>query len=63
MDRAIRYIEAVEAAHVFPSAGPPCFLDDDLFRTTISNAIPANIFPDQSVFLDLLAAPASTTHT
>ena len=31
MERARRFIEAVGARYVFPTAGPPCFLDDDLF--------------------------------
>ncbi|MGH3905847.1 MAG: MBL fold metallo-hydrolase, partial [Pseudonocardiaceae bacterium] len=31
-DRALRYIDAVGAAHVFPNAGPPCFLDEELFH-------------------------------
>ena len=29
--RAFRYIEVLDPAFVVPSAGPPCFLDDDLF--------------------------------
>jgi UDP-MurNAc hydroxylase len=31
LDRAARYVRAVGARHVVPSAGPACFLDDDLF--------------------------------
>ena len=30
--RAFRYIEVLDPAFVVPSAGPPCFLDDDLFE-------------------------------
>ncbi len=30
--RAFRYIELLDPAFVVPSAGPPCFLDDDLFE-------------------------------
>jgi UDP-MurNAc hydroxylase len=56
MDRAQRYIEAVGATHVFPCAGPPCFLDPDLFALNDLDDDPANIFPDQRVFLDRLAA-------
>jgi UDP-MurNAc hydroxylase len=56
MDRAQRYIEWVKAAHVFPCAGPPCFLDDDLARFNDVDRDPANIFPDQTVFLERLAA-------
>jgi UDP-MurNAc hydroxylase len=35
-------------------AGPPCFLDDDLFAFNDLDGDPANIFPDQLVFLDEL---------
>ena len=31
MERSLRYASDIHAAFVFPSAGPPCFLDDDLF--------------------------------
>ncbi len=54
--RAQRYIEILEPAFVVPSAGPPCFLDDDLFEFNDLRRDPANIFPDQEVFLDHLAA-------
>src|SRR5712671_1931897 len=56
MARARHYVEAVEATHVFPCAGPPCFLDDELFALNDLDRDPANIFPDQTVFLDELAA-------
>ena len=36
--------------------GPPCFLDDDLFALNDLDRDPANIFPDQTVFLDQLSA-------
>ena len=54
MARARQYIEWVDAAHVFPCAGPPAFLDDDLFALNDFDRDPANIFPDQTVFLDVL---------
>ncbi len=54
--RAQRYIEILDPAFVVPSAGPPCFLDDDLFEFNDLHRDPANIFPDQEVFLDHLAA-------
>ena len=38
----------VRAPHVFPVAGPPCFLDDDLFAFNDLDDDPANIFPDQT---------------
>src|SRR5580765_8357973 len=56
MARARHYVEAVDAAHVLPCAGPPCFLDDELFALNDLDRDPANIFPDQTVFLDQLAA-------
>jgi UDP-MurNAc hydroxylase len=46
---------------VFPCAGPPCFLDDELFALNDFDGDPANIFPDQPVFLDLLAAAGIDT--
>ena len=33
--RAMRYVESVEARAVVPSAGPPCFLDPDLFHLNL----------------------------
>jgi UDP-MurNAc hydroxylase len=54
MARSEQYIEAVGASYVFPSAGPPCFLDRDLFGLNDIERDPANIFPDQTVFLELL---------
>ncbi|MBO0689394.1 MAG: MBL fold metallo-hydrolase [Candidatus Dormibacteraeota bacterium] len=54
MARALRYVEEFDARWVFPSAGPPCFLDDDLFAINDFDRDPANTFPDQSVFLEYL---------
>ena len=54
MARARQYVEWVGAAHVFPCAGPPAFLDDDLVAMNDFDRDPANIFPDQTVFLELL---------
>lgn len=51
MERAQRYIEWVDAKHVFPCAGPPAFLDDELFALNDVDDDPANIFPDQPAFL------------
>ncbi|MQA14332.1 MAG: Rieske 2Fe-2S domain-containing protein [Pseudonocardiaceae bacterium] len=53
-DRALRYIDAVGAAHVFPTAGPPCFLDEDLFELNGTGAAGESIFTDQAEFLDEL---------
>jgi UDP-MurNAc hydroxylase len=50
-DRTWRYIDDLKAAHVFPIAGPPCFLDEQLWQFNDIFADEGNIFPDQSVFL------------
>ena len=55
LQRALRYVEQVDADFVVPSAGPPCFLDDDLFHFNDFDRDPTNIFPDQTVFLEYLA--------
>ena len=54
MARALRYIREVDAGWVVPSAGPPCFLDEDLFELNDFDRDPSNTFPDQSAFLDYL---------
>lgn len=50
VDRASAYLAMVDAPHFVPMAGPPCFLDDDLFQF---NDLPGNpsIFPDGPWFL------------
>ncbi len=53
--RAYRYIEMINPRVVVPSAGPPCFLDDDLFSFNDIDRDPANTFPDQTVFLEYIA--------
>jgi UDP-MurNAc hydroxylase len=55
LDRARRYVEAVNPRHVVPFAGPPCFLDEDLFELNDLDGGDTNIFVDQTVFLDHLA--------
>jgi UDP-MurNAc hydroxylase len=60
--RARRYVDMMGARHVFPSAGPPCFLDDDLWELNDVDRDERNIFPDQSVFLDQLAAASVRAH-
>ncbi|MDM2592296.1 Rieske 2Fe-2S domain-containing protein, partial [Mycobacteroides abscessus] len=52
MDRCRQYIAQVGATWVIPSAGPPCFLDTGLRDLNDDHDDPANIFPDQLVFLD-----------
>lgn len=53
-ERAFRFIDAVGAKHVFPTAGPPCFLDADLWHLNDLHRDEDNIFPDQACFLDLM---------
>lgn len=70
MDRCRQYIAQVGATWVVPSAGPPCFLDPELRGLNDDQGDPANIFPDQIVFLEqmrrhghdggLLMIPGST---
>jgi UDP-MurNAc hydroxylase len=54
--RAMRYVEALDARYVVPSAGPPCFLDPDLYQFNIIRGDELSIFPDQRSFLARLDA-------
>jgi UDP-MurNAc hydroxylase len=58
--RAIRYVDALGARVVVPSAGPPCFLDDDLFSANMIDGNELSIFPDQTEFISRLAQHGST---
>ncbi len=49
--RAMYYIEKVDAAHVFPMAGPPMFLREELFRYNGLGEQNDSIFTDQRQFL------------
>ncbi|MDQ1419539.1 MAG: UDP-MurNAc hydroxylase [Acidimicrobiaceae bacterium] len=60
MDRARLFAQEVNAASLFPCAGPPCFLDDGLFGHNDLDADETNPFPDQTVFLDYLAQKGHT---
>ncbi|HET6878094.1 MAG TPA: Rieske 2Fe-2S domain-containing protein [Jatrophihabitans sp.] len=53
-DRTLRYIEELGASFVFPTAGPPCFLDEELWGFNDIFGDESNIFPDQTVYLDWL---------
>jgi UDP-MurNAc hydroxylase len=55
MARSLRYAQAIGAANVVPFAGPPAFLDDELFHLNDTDDDPANIFVDQRAFLRYLA--------
>jgi UDP-MurNAc hydroxylase len=59
-DRTWRYIDDLKADHVFPIAGPPCFLDDALWQFNDIFGDEGNIFPDQSVFLQEYAKVGGT---
>jgi UDP-MurNAc hydroxylase len=52
--RAIRYVDAVGARVVVPSAGPPCFLDPELFPLNVITGDEISIFPDATAFLERL---------
>jgi len=52
--RAMRYVETIGARAVVPSAGPPAFLDPDLFRFNVIAGDEASIFPDQRSFMSRL---------
>lgn len=58
--RAMRYVEHIDAAAVAPSAGPPCFLDPELFGLNMIDGDESSIFPDQSKFLAMLAEAGRT---
>ena len=52
--RAMRYVEHVGARAIVPSAGPPVFLDDDLWHLNVIDGDEPSIFPDQTVFIERL---------
>ncbi len=49
--RAMRYVEGIDARAVVPSAGPPCFLDPELFAFNVIDGDELSIFPDQGAML------------
>lgn len=53
--RAMRYVETIGARAVVPSAGPPAFLDPDLFGFNVITGDEASIFCDQRSFMARLA--------
>lgn len=52
--RAMRYVETIAPRAVVPSAGPPVFLDDDLWHLNMIRGDEMSIFPDQLAFLERL---------
>ena len=49
--RAMRYVENIDARAVVPSAGPPAFLDPDMFGLNVITGDEMSIFPDQRSFM------------
>ena len=54
MARSLRFSRQIGADWVVPMAGPPCFLDDEFFDFNDFGMDPANVFPDQMVYLDYM---------
>ncbi|HEX6418043.1 MAG TPA: Rieske 2Fe-2S domain-containing protein [Acidimicrobiales bacterium] len=52
IDRTLRYVDDLGASWVFPVAGPPCFLDDELWELNDLDGSDTNIFLDQQAFID-----------
>ncbi len=59
--RAVRYVEAVGARAVVPSAGPPCFLDPAQAGFNWIDGTEISIFPDAPKFIDRLTAAGIET--
>ena len=49
--RTLQYVRAIGARVVVPSAGPPCFLDPELFSVNVITGDEISIFPDQTELL------------
>lgn len=58
--RALRYVEVLDARAVVPSAGPPAFLDPDLYGLNIITGDELSIFPDQRAFMERLGNAGHT---
>ena len=54
--RAMRYVDIIDARAVVPSAGPPAFLDDELFHLNVIHGDELSIFHDQPTFMQRLAS-------
>jgi UDP-MurNAc hydroxylase len=52
----MRYVETIDARAVVPSAGPPAFLDPDMFGLNVIEGDEPSIFPDQRSFMARLDA-------
>lgn len=62
--RAMYYIDKIDSAHVFPMAGPPMFLRDDLFDYNGNGTNGDAIFTDQVEFIERMEQedPKRTGH-
>jgi UDP-MurNAc hydroxylase len=62
--RAMHYVDRVDAPHVFPMAGPPMFLRDELFRYNWEGQEGDAIFTSQTQFLERMQqeSPGRTGH-
>lgn len=58
--RALKYVQSLDARAVVPSAGPPCFLDPELFQFNRIDGDELSIFPDQRSFIELLERDGRT---
>ncbi len=58
--RAMRYVDRIGARAVVPSAGPPAFLDDDLWHLNVIRGDELSIFPDQRSFMERLDVAGHT---
>ena len=58
--RAEQYVASVNATVVVPSAGPPCFLDPELFGLNMVTGDEISIFPDQTHFIERLSRAGRT---
>ena len=65
-ERAFSYLDMVEARLVVPSAGPPCFLDDETFHLNDFTGCEADatptIFPDARSFVREMSADGRDHH-
>jgi UDP-MurNAc hydroxylase len=52
----MRYVETIDARAIVPSAGPPAFLDPDMFGLNVITGDELSIFPDQRSFIARLEA-------
>ena len=59
-DRAMRYVDVLDARFVVPSAGPPAFLDEELWGLNVIKGDELSIFPDQREFIARLTEAGHT---